>query len=329
MDQTNGSKGESQIAPEDGEPVAFFMEHFDPAYYLETYSDVAAAGHDPLQHWLSYGFAEGRQISRFVELRYGRIARRSSSRIWRHYRWRGEEIAVRTIEPVQPGVISQIVDQARHDPAVLAAGAEAIDRLIQVDRENIHVDIAGLQRAIAHDVECLLIVSKLVKSESSECAAGIVAAPDDSGLRSIQTIVVEQESAGDAVTPNVLFWPDIWLSGNDAVKLSQFAQLISLLRPRVTIVADCRFGYEVVARFGRALSARTKIYCVYSAGAGDDLATNFTRLTAPFATTLTDNPALAAITNPGQDNCGVVLLPSARAEPDRFRAAVAALLVPT
>jgi SAM-dependent methyltransferase/glycosyltransferase involved in cell wall biosynthesis len=33
---------------------------FDPAWYLEQYSDVAAAGIDPLQHYLDYGRHEGR-----------------------------------------------------------------------------------------------------------------------------------------------------------------------------------------------------------------------------------------------------------------------------
>jgi GT2 family glycosyltransferase/SAM-dependent methyltransferase len=33
---------------------------FDPEYYVLTYKDVAAAGMDPLQHYLSYGRAEGR-----------------------------------------------------------------------------------------------------------------------------------------------------------------------------------------------------------------------------------------------------------------------------
>ena len=34
--------------------------HFDPAWYLETYGDVASAGMDPLRHYLRYGRAEGR-----------------------------------------------------------------------------------------------------------------------------------------------------------------------------------------------------------------------------------------------------------------------------
>src|SRR5579862_6234313 len=34
---------------------------FDPAFYLRKYPDVAAAGIDPLRHYLEYGAAEGRK----------------------------------------------------------------------------------------------------------------------------------------------------------------------------------------------------------------------------------------------------------------------------
>ena len=35
-------------------------KYFDANWYLETYTDVTAAGVDPLQHFLEYGEAEGR-----------------------------------------------------------------------------------------------------------------------------------------------------------------------------------------------------------------------------------------------------------------------------
>ncbi len=36
---------------------------FDPAYYLETYPDIAAAGIDPFEHYVNYGAKEGRNPS--------------------------------------------------------------------------------------------------------------------------------------------------------------------------------------------------------------------------------------------------------------------------
>src|SRR6185369_11167975 len=45
---------------------------FDAEFYLEVNTDVAAAGHDPRQHYLQYGRGEGRPYSRKSarEIRY-------------------------------------------------------------------------------------------------------------------------------------------------------------------------------------------------------------------------------------------------------------------
>lgn len=38
---------------------------FDPYFYLQTYPDIRAAGIDPYQHWLDYGYAEHRWPNRY------------------------------------------------------------------------------------------------------------------------------------------------------------------------------------------------------------------------------------------------------------------------
>ena len=43
---------------------------FDPAYYLAHNPDVAAAGVDPLQHCLTYGWKEGRDPNAFFSTTY-------------------------------------------------------------------------------------------------------------------------------------------------------------------------------------------------------------------------------------------------------------------
>ena len=43
---------------------------FDPAFYLATYPDVAAAGIDPFEHFLHYGFREGRDPSADFDTRF-------------------------------------------------------------------------------------------------------------------------------------------------------------------------------------------------------------------------------------------------------------------
>lgn len=54
-------------------------KHFDPAWYLETYLDVAAAGIDPLDHFTRYGLHEGR------------LPGGNRAIAWEHHLWRGAE----------------------------------------------------------------------------------------------------------------------------------------------------------------------------------------------------------------------------------------------
>lgn len=60
--------------PADSSPLAHFLARrlsgsvsplpeFDPAYYLAAHRDIAAAGIDPFDHYLNYGFREGRDPS--------------------------------------------------------------------------------------------------------------------------------------------------------------------------------------------------------------------------------------------------------------------------
>ena len=53
-----------------GEPIldlADLAAQVDSAWYLEKYPDVAAAGVDPVQHFLLFGHAEGRSPSEFLD----------------------------------------------------------------------------------------------------------------------------------------------------------------------------------------------------------------------------------------------------------------------
>jgi len=46
------------------------LAEFDPAFYLSRYPDVAAAGVDPFEHYLLYGFREGRDPSIAFDTRH-------------------------------------------------------------------------------------------------------------------------------------------------------------------------------------------------------------------------------------------------------------------
>ncbi len=297
----------SVIVPEEQEFLAFAAEHFDAAYYREMYNDVAQAGVVPLEHWLNYGIGEQRQIAKSVVLRYDKDARRSSDRNWRHYQWRGLDVAARLLSPVPPEVLNQIARQGRHDRAVLAVGADAVAKLAPDGRENVHLDVAALRRAIPDSVECVLILPNSALTAGKGLTGDLIAGLNDAGLRSIQIIVADQELSGGDVqsaiaTPfgmnGVLFWQDLWIRSPHPLRWIQLAQLIRLLQPRITIVAGSRQGYETVARFGRPLSESTQIYCM-PADAGDDgdLAAYVAQETLGFATCMTDDYTFAAERN--------------------------------
>jgi hypothetical protein len=340
MNDANTLGRRPEIATADKPFFDLVLKHFDAAYYMQTYGDAAAAaGLDPLQHWLSRGSAEGRQISRAVDLRFGEVARRSSSRIWQHYRWRETDIAARVIEPISPNVIAQIINQARHEPAVLAAGADMMPKLSQQDRENVHLDVVGLQRAIPSGTEFLVIVPDLELNEGRQLTADIVAAMGAAGLRSICTIVADQESSriSNALIPDafrgsqVLFWRDFWIHGPETVRFGQLAQLINVLRPRATIIGNSREGHEMLARYGRALSARTKLYCIGDAATPDsEFAASLPCRALAFATAVTDDVALAAkLREQAGDDVRQRLIVLPRHSSDAFVAAVAALFAPS
>jgi hypothetical protein len=337
MNQAATLRHNFEIAPEEEAFFAFIAEHFNSFYYLGSYSDVAEAGVDPLEHWLNAGFKEGRQISNSIVLRYGKVANRSTNRNWRHYRWRGEDIAVRLIEPIPPDVVTQILNQARHDPEVLAAGQGNTGNLGH--RESVGpIDVAGLQRAIPNAVEFLVLAPNLGTGDDQKLTTNVVDALNVAGFRSIQTLVVDQESPvgfDESHVPepfratNVRFWLDFSVANPGLARLAQF---IRLLRPRATIVANTRDGREIVAQFGRALSERTRLFCIYtSSGSGHEIDVRFPRRTLPFATGLTDDSVLAAgLRDQFGDVLGheAVLLPSRLQSPAAFHDAVMALFGP-
>jgi hypothetical protein len=50
-----------------GEPIEQASLIFDPEWYVAEYPDVAAAGVDPVQHFLKAGFSEGRNPNRYFD----------------------------------------------------------------------------------------------------------------------------------------------------------------------------------------------------------------------------------------------------------------------
>jgi hypothetical protein len=292
-----------EIAPEQQEFLALIVEHFDAAYYARCYSDSPDSAADALKQWLDRGVREGRQIARSVVLRYGKAARRSSSSNWTHYKWRGEDVAARPNAPIPQQIISQILNQARHEPALLAPGVRTIANLARLERESDgFIDVAGLQRTITQRTEILVIVPDFNSGPSQGLVVDLVAALAQTGLGSIRTIITECEStehsdnliAAPFNATKPVYWQDFWIRGPESVKMAKLAYLIGLLLPRVTIVAGSRHGYETVSRFGPGLAQRTRIYSLFEGTErGGDFAALFARDLLPVSALLTDDAALA------------------------------------
>jgi hypothetical protein len=227
-----------------------------------------------------------------------------------------------TNAPIPQQILSQIFNQARHEPAVLAPGAKAIANLVRLERESDgFVDVAGLQRALAQRTEILVIVPDFGSYPSQGLVADLVAALAEAGLGSIRTIVTDCESTENSdnlipepfKTTNLIYWQDFWIRGPETMRMAKLAYLIGLLLPRVTIIAGSRHGYETVSRFGPGLSQRTKIYSLFEGTErGGDFAARFARDLLPVSTALTDAVALAARLKEQCDDLpgyGIELLP--------------------
>ncbi|MDE2199372.1 MAG: glycoside hydrolase family 99-like domain-containing protein [Rhodospirillales bacterium] len=82
------------------------LPEFDPAFYPATYADVAAAGIDPFEHYLLYGFREGRNPSagfdtKFYLQRYLDGATTQNPLL--HYRAHRHHLVLHTTPPAHEG----------------------------------------------------------------------------------------------------------------------------------------------------------------------------------------------------------------------------------
>ncbi len=98
--------------------------YFDPAYYLLANPEVAAAGTDPLWHYLLYGAAENRRPNAFFDPEYYRsrypdVASCGAEPLW-HYIHHGSAERRRPCADFDPAYYLQ------HNPDVAATGVEPL-----------------------------------------------------------------------------------------------------------------------------------------------------------------------------------------------------------
>jgi len=296
---------------EDALFAEFVKEHMDGQAYLEANPDVRAAEVDPAKHWLDHGMAEGRFHYLDATVFFGDIADRLDKTHWKYFSWRGNTVAVRINNPIKPSVIDQIKAQARHDPAVLAAGALAIGNLRQMDGPDLlgrsGLDVRSIFAAIHERPDVVVLMPRLCAGEAEKYVADIVHGLGSQNHLNILVIVTEdtamtairwesQATLSPLRTVRVVFWRDI--CGLDHTNPKFLARLLNALRPSKIVVINSRIGLEIIARFGRGLSQFAKLYCAYFTlgleGRGSLFGTSFPHRTLPFAMGLTDNSDMAA-----------------------------------
>ena len=308
--------------------ATFVADYFDADEYLENNSDVAAAGVDPLRHWLEFGAFEGRSPSARLDVRRQLSAQGRLAGNWKHFIWRGEDWFLLP-KTVPAKTLEQVLRQGSHDPAILAAGARALASLRTfvatdlMDRDG--VDVKGIFDSLPLSPDAVLIIPFLAIGGAEKFASNLTAALLAIGMRKVVVLITDQrsEDAPDLNSLTILkgfkeaqrvFWTDVCGPGhgNDVV----LARTLNTIRPRHTIVINSRLGLETIARSGRGLSQFSKLHCAYF---GIDVQARaasygsfYPRQTLPFAAALTDNEATATILRdrygglPGQ---GILVLP--------------------
>lgn len=305
----------------------FVVGALDGKAYLALYPDVRAAGLDPLEHWLEHGLYEGRRIPGLTLRRLRSPPPPGADHLLR-FPWRGETVVV--APPLAEGLLSQIRDQARHDPAVLAPGARAIGQLRQIEAADLAdrdgLDVPAMLAAVPQRPATVLVLPFLLAGGAEKYAADLTDALAACGAAPILVLVTDQTAAeaqgweaigtlAAFVGNDVRFWRDICGGPGHALP-EVLARFLHALQPDLLLVVNSRVGLEAVARFGRGLSRAMRIGCTYFSmgldGIGAPYGTRYPRRTLPFAAAMTDNEPMAerlrelhgAIPGPG-----IVLLP--------------------
>ncbi len=311
--------------PDDASFRAFVRSVLDPDLYFRTYPDSASPGMDPVHHWLEWGMAAGRPLRGWVVVR-GPAASWARGAEWQHFIWRNEPISVKRRPTLPESVLRQVLEQGRHEPAVLAPGALAVADLPLLDApdqvERSGIDISALLGAVRERPRTVLVIPRITLGGGEKYSADLVDV-----LLALEggpvLILVSEQSGIDAhewdelgILPPLrglplLFWPDFCVGSSPT-----FARFLNMPRPQVLVVINSRPGLDAVAQYGLALSHQMRIYCAFFSmgidGLGASFGTRFPRRTLPYSVALTDNEPMAATLRAqysGVSGPGIEILP--------------------
>jgi glycosyltransferase involved in cell wall biosynthesis len=299
------------ISRDDAPFADFVKSHLDREAYLEAYPDVRKAGLDPVRHWLEHGMAEGRFLYPNSIVVLDDTVDRLDDTSWDRFTWRGRPAAVRRLNPLKPSLLGQIMAQACHEPAILAAGALAINRLRQFDGADLlmrdGVDVRTIFAAIPDRPDWVVLMPRLCVGGAEKFAADLIDGIESLCGARILVVVTDEtikmargweslRTLAPFRSVRVVFWPDI--CGPNCHEPKFLARFLNVLRPSRILVVNSRIGLDMVSGFGRALSQFAKLYCTYFSlskhGLGAPYGARFPSRTLPFSAALTDNGKMAA-----------------------------------
>ena len=302
------SSQESNSYEDDAAFRAFVTSNLNPERYRKIYGDVAASGADPVEHWLNHGLYEGRSMQSGLLVIRSKTPHQALGATWRRFVWRGEYIAVR-LAPLSPSLRKQIIDQARHEPAVLPPSTLSIDHLPYVYRAELlnrdGLDVDSILAAIPARPKLVVILPSLQVGEAAKYAADLTDAILMKGGGPVLVLITDHTAEQTAdweklstLSPfrvtNLVFWRDT--CGRSHTNARMLAVLLNILRPEHIIVVDSSLGLDAVARYGNSLSQSARLYCAaLGSGANEvaPIAMKFIRRTLPFALALADNEMMA------------------------------------
>jgi glycosyltransferase involved in cell wall biosynthesis len=288
---------------------AFVESTIDNEAYLHANPDVRAAGIKPVEHWLEHGLYEGRTLSPRVVVQRGVMPTHWRLQTVRRFIWRGEAIVISGSLPVS--LLQQIMNQAKHEPAVLAPGALALPHLRWHEAQDLSVrdgvNASSLFDAIKERPKVVLVIPMLRVGGAEKYGADLIEALVAAGIGPGLVLVTDQtarESEGwqelAILAPlrelPILHWRDA-CNGFGYGDPRVLANFLNALRPKAVVVINSRLGLDMVTRYGRALSQGAFLCCTYFSMGIDALGavfgTRFPRLTVPHAMALTDNEPMA------------------------------------
>lgn len=287
---------------------AFANKHFDRNIYLASNPDVARAGWDAFTHWIFHGLREERifandvstklvspQINkdpRFVYLNFGK-----------------ELLEIRERERLPATVLDQLKAQGEHDPILFGPGARALSNLPINTIGKLHIDFKRLAACLDTRPKAIFVIPLLVVGGAEKYAADIYQVLKRRGVDPIIVLVTDQHEKDAAGWKNlsiikpfrnaqIVFWRDVCSEHADPGHL---ASLLVYMEPEILVVTYSGICLQAIARYGKRLSQKSKIFCTFFSldirGLGVPYGITFARQTTPYATSITDNEATAVVLN--------------------------------